>query len=375
MATAKPAIEDVSARELEALLILGQRDRAFPGAVAAVGRLSSRGHAKVTARAGLLAPGEARVELATPYDLASLTKPVVALTALRLSQRGVLDLQRAVAYWLPELEGTRGGESTLAELLAHRAGLAAWAPLWQEGEASFGSAERKAQMLRAAASHEEPNLRAGRSLYSDLGYLIAGEAIAQAARLPLAPLVEREVTGPLGIAPQLYYAAALAGPARQTLRATAAPTEICPPRTELARGEVHDENCYAFGGVAGHAGMFGTAAAVLTLGLEVLMAREGRSRWLDQGLVRWALRNRDGGYYVGWDSKSLEHSSAGELFSELSFGHLGFTGTSIWCDPTRRVCAVLLSNRVHPTRENITIRDFRRRFHEAVAELHFTDAV
>ncbi|HEY6881938.1 MAG TPA: serine hydrolase domain-containing protein [Polyangiales bacterium] len=368
-------VEDVSVRALEALLILGLRENVFPGAVVAVGRLTSRGHARVMARAGRLAANEAKVELATPYDLASLTKPVVALTALRLAQRGVLDLQRDVASWLPELEGTPGGEASLTQLLSHRAGLAAWAPLWEEGDAPTGSEARKAQMLCSAANKRAAGLPEGGCLYSDLGYLIAGEAIARAAELPLADVVRREVTGPLGLDPQLFYAAALGVEAHAKLVATVAPTEICPPRTELARGDVHDENCYAFGGIAGHAGMFGTAQAVLSLGLSVLNALEGRSRWLDRGLLRWALRARGGGYAVGWDTKSAEGSSAGGEFSELSFGHLGFTGTSIWCDPTRRLCAVLLSNRVCPTRENTAIRSFRPRFYDAAAELTFTEAV
>jgi serine-type D-Ala-D-Ala carboxypeptidase len=363
-------VQDVSVRELEALLILGLREQVFPGAVVAAGRLTGRGHAKVQARAGVLAPGEAKVELATPYDLASLTKPVVALTALRLAQSGVLDLQRDAAYYLPELEGTRGGEASLTQLLSHRSGLAAWLPLWEQGEAPFGSAARKAQMLRSAATQRAEGVPEGGCLYSDLGYLIAGEAIARASALPLERIVGREVTEPLGV--DLFYAAALN--ARATFLATVAPTELCPPRTVVARGEVHDENCYAFGGIAGHAGMFGTAAAVLSLGLAVLTALEGRSRWLDQGLLRWALTGRTG-YAVGWDTKSEQGSSAGHEFSLQSFGHLGFTGTSIWCDPTRRLCAVLLSNRVHPTRENIAIRAFRPRFHDAVADLVFTEAV
>jgi CubicO group peptidase (beta-lactamase class C family) len=137
---------------------------------------------------------------------------------------------------------------------------------------------------------------------------------------------------------------------------------------------VHDENCFVFGGVAGHAGLFGQADAVLDFGLALLDALEGRSRWLDQGLLRWALRPLvGGGHVVGWDSKSAEGSSAGSLFSSRSFGHLGFTGTSIWCDPARALCVVLLTNRVHPTRENIKIRAYRPRFHDAVVKLVFGD--
>jgi CubicO group peptidase (beta-lactamase class C family) len=142
------------------------------------------------------------------------------------------------------------------------------------------------------------------------------------------------------------------------------------PRERLLRAEVHDDNCAAFGGIAGHAGLFGTAQAVLQFGLAALQALDGRSTWIDQALLRWALAPRPGGGHVlGWDTRSGQGSSAGSLFSPRSFGHLGFTGTSIWCDPVRALCAVLLSNRVHPTRENIAIREFRPRFHDMAAEL------
>lgn len=367
-------------RELEALLILALREQVFPGAVCAVGQLSedgsgSDGTVRVVARGGLLAPGEAQVELSTPYDLASLTKPFVATAALRLVQRRVVDLHEPVWRMLPELEQTPGGEASLAQLLSHRAGLLPWSGLYAESTEPVGSPARKRFMLREAATRLAEGRRSDESVYSDLGYLIAGEALSRASSLPLDQLVQREVTTPLGLAGQIYYAAALSEGARATLREQVAPTELCSFRGGVVRGDVHDENAYAFGGIAGHAGLFGTATAVLGFGLAVLRALEGRSTWLDQGLLRWALTPRGktpGGYVVGWDTKSVEGSSAGDQFSERSFGHLGFTGTSIWCDPPRRRCAVLLSNRVYPTRDNRAIRDFRPRFHDAAAELRFT---
>ncbi|MDB4991714.1 MAG: Beta-lactamase class [Myxococcaceae bacterium] len=368
---------EVHAHELDALLLLGLRKHVFPGAVCAVGRLgSSRAGAtssvRFTGRAGRLAPNEAQVQLDTPYDLASLTKPLVAVAALRLAQRGALDLQEPVWRFLPELEHTHGGDSSLALLLSHRAGLAAWSGLYKELDAPAGSAEMKRFMLHAAATRVAEHWRAGQSLYSDLGYMIAGEAIARAAGAPLEQVVRSEVTAPLGLDTQLFYPASLPATERRELATRVAPTELCGFRQRVMRGEVHDENCYALGGVAGHAGVFGTADAVLSFGLAVLSALEGRSRWLDQALLRWALASRGEGHVIGWDTKSAEGSSAGEQFSDRSFGHLGFTGTSIWCDPTRRLCAVLLSNRVHPTRENIAIRAFRPRFHDAMAELAFS---
>jgi serine-type D-Ala-D-Ala carboxypeptidase len=372
----------VGTRELEALLMLALREGVFPGAVCAVGRLAEDPRAagdavRVQAKGGVLAPDEPAVELDTPYDLASLTKPFVAMTALRLVQKRIVDMQQPVWRMLPELEQTPGGESTLAELLSHRAGLMAWSALYQEGEAPVGSDERKRFMLHAAATRLAHERRGDESVYSDLGYLIAGEALARATGLPLDQLVRREVTSPLGLAGDIDYAASLNDERREQLRARVAPTELCHWRGGVVRGAVHDENAHAFGGVAGHAGLFGTAAAVLRFGLAVLHALEGRSTWLDRGLLRWALSPRGkapGGYLLGWDSKSAEGSSAGDQLSAQSFGHLGFTGTSIWCDPTRRLCAVLLSNRVHPTRDNVAIRSFRPRFHDAAAELTFTAA-
>lgn len=359
--------------ELEALLEEAVETGVFPGAVAAIGKLGGRraleSGGERTEWAGRLAPTEQEATLETPYDLASLTKPFVAVTALRLAQQRVIDLQAPIASYLPELEDTLAGESTLALVLSHRAGLAAYGRLFAELAASPGSPEAKRFMLREAASMRDESAGTGRSVYSDLGYLVAGEALARAAGAPLARLVEREVTKPLAIAGQVFYAAALSEEQRAALRVRVAPTEHCAYRGRLLRGEVHDENCYAFGGVAGHAGLFGTARSVLRFGLAVLAALEGRSPWLDQALLRWALAPRGEGYVVGWDTKSSSASSAGALFSDRSFGHLGFSGTSIWCDPTRRLCAVLLSNRVHPTRDNTAIRAWRPRFHDAAARI------
>jgi serine-type D-Ala-D-Ala carboxypeptidase len=355
--------------ELAAVLQEGVDAGVFPGAVAAVGQLTEHAPLHLFACAGTLSPAEARVEHTTPYDLASLTKPVVAITALRLAQRGVVDLHEPIARTLGELDGTLGGDRSLALLLSHRAGLAAWAPLFEEISAAPGSLEAKCQLRQAAATRVDATSTPTHSVYSDLGYLLAGEVLAQRAGCSLDQLVRREVSEPLAIVEQLFYPASLAAEQREQLRARVAPTELCARRGGILRGEVHDDNCQAYGGVAGHAGLFGTAEAVLTFGLAVLQALEGRSRWLDQALVRWALTARGPGHVVGWDTKSESGSSAGTLFSSHSFGHLGFTGTSLWCDPTRRLCAVLLSNRVHPTRDNIAIRTFRPRFHDTLIEL------
>jgi len=364
---------DTRVSQLELLLHEGVHGGVFPGAVAAIGWREGNVVQRFEACAGTLAPDGPFTEIDTFYDLASLTKPFVAVSALRLLQAGRIELHQPIARWLPELEGTHGGQSTLSDLLSHRAGLLPWGGLFRETNAAFGSAEARRFILKEAATRSEAAPTAG-SVYSDLGYMLAGETLARAAGKPLDQVVATHVTEPLGIASEVFYAASLPARARADFLERVAPTEQCVFRGRLVRGEVHDENCAVYGGIAGHAGIFGRVDAVLDFGLAVLDALAGRSRWLDQALVRWALRARPGGgYVVGWDTKSAEGSSAGTLFSSRSFGHLGFTGTSIWCDPTRALCVVLLSNRVHPTRENIRIREYRPRFHDAVVRLVFGD--
>ena len=355
--------------ELEALLADGVREGVFPGAVCVVGKLGAHGSTALFAVAGKRTPDAEPVTRTTPYDLASLTKPFVATLALRLAQQGQLDLNAHVTEIVPELAGTHAGEQSLATLLAHRGGLVPWRDLATALPHPPGSAEARAHVLRLAATSVAAERAPTRdAVYSDLGYIVAAEALARAGGAPLEVLLRREVTLPLGLARTLFYPPTLTDEERARFRAEVAPTEVLPQRGGLVCGEVHDDNAHALGGVSGHAGLFGSAAAVCAFGLAVLGALEGRSRWLDQALVRWALSRRGGGYVVGWDVPSAEGSSAGRRCSPHAFGHLGFTGTSLWCDPPRRLCMVLLSNRVHPTRDNVAIRGFRPRFHDAVAE-------
>jgi CubicO group peptidase (beta-lactamase class C family) len=356
--------------ELAEFMVTAVHGGVFPGAVACVAQLSDSEALQVEACAGSLEPAGAPVELSTPYDLASLTKPVVSTLALRLKQHGLINFNDPVTHWLPELARSAAGKENLESLLSHRAGLTPWGSLFRDVPAGLDAAARRAHMLLDAASRVVPEPRALGSVYSDLGYLIAGAALSRAAGAELDVLVRREVTEPLGVGDQMFYAASLSDSERVAFAARVAPTEQCSYRGRVVRGEVHDENCFAYGGICGHAGLFGTARAVLRFGLALLDVLRGRSSFLEPALLAWALAPRPGGgHVVGWDSKSREGSSAGALFSDQSFGHLGFTGTSIWCDPVRQRCAVLLSNRVHPTRDNILIRELRPRFHDLCAGL------
>lgn len=306
----------------------------------------------------------------TVFDLASLTKPFVAAAFARLRIRGDLQKATPLGSLLEESRGTSTESTTLELLLSHRGGLPAH-------QAFFEPLVHGRPFVRSAALHQAASARpkvggappeAGhRALYSDLGYLLAGVALERKTRISLDALVRAEVAQPLGLA---------AGSARQLLNASigfcerVAPTESVPFRGGLLSGVVHDDNAWAFGGhsLCGHAGLFGTVEDLLKFGMGLLDGLSGRSRaWLMPGPVRDLVRERPGGTLrMGFDGKSGPLSSAGPSASELSFGHLGFTGTSFWCDPVADVVGVLLSNRVCPTRENVAIRSARPQVHEAL---------
>jgi serine-type D-Ala-D-Ala carboxypeptidase len=329
-------------------------------AVGAAGRLRSGGG------------GDAEVRVDTLFDLASVSKPIVACCLARLARRGLLDLDAPLGELLPEARGSRSERVPLQLLLAHRAGLDAhrplFAPLFAGRPVRRGAALRLAADARRPDCEGLPDSSGFPPVYSDLGYLLLGAAIEAITAEPLDHVVEREVTSPLGIA---------LGSARQ-LRARrpsfdrdVAPTELVRARGGCVRGVVHDENAWALSGHAssGHAGLFGTVTDVLSFGSAVLAALNGTSAWLDPAAIEPLVRARPGGTLrAGFDSKSVAGSSAGSRCGPETFGHLGFTGTSIWCDPAAGIVSVLLTNRVHPTRENPRIRAARPLVHDELFE-------
>lgn len=355
-------------REAVRLMDAGVAGQAFPGGVACVNwRDGDQVHA-VEVASGRLRAGEAEVRVQTPYDLASLTKPVVAMAALRLVAAGKLSLDVRTDSVVTDVRGGVGGIATLEMLLTHRSGLADWGGLYLDVPHDPGTAAARRWILSEASRRPAENDPKG-PLYSDLGYMIAGEVIARTAGEKLDRVVAKEITEPLGIANEIFFPAALPPDRRAQIVREAAPTEWCEWRGRLIRGEVHDENSAAFGGVAGNAGLFGTARGVATFGraaLDSLLGR-GPNPLIPQQLMEYALRPIEGTTIrLGWDAKSPENSSAGRRMSARSFGHLGFTGTSLWCDPERDMVIVLLTNRVHPSRANERIKGFRPGFHDGV---------
>ncbi len=291
----------------------------------------------------------------TIFDLASITKPLIALAAARLARQGRLPWSTPLGALLPELADAPAARAPLELFFAHRAGLEAHLPLYATA-APPGEPPSSAAMLAAAAASLRPECRGVTPppeghppVYSDMGYLLAGEAVARAAGRPLAALVDDEINAPLGT----RFEGARALLARAP-RPPLAPTEIVPGRGGALVGVVHDENAWAFGGldVCGHAGLFGAAADLLTLGAALLEALAGRRpEWLTPAELAPLVRRRPGGSLrAGFDGKSGPAPSAGARSGPNTFGHLGFTGTSLWVDPDARLAGALLTNRVHPTR-------------------------
>lgn len=351
------------------MIASGVGSQVFPGASACVGWISSEGKSDFAiAAAGRLAPHEEPLSLDTPYDLGSITKSFVAVATLRLAAQGKLELDARVDSVLSDVRGGPGGSATFEELLCHRSGLSAWGGFYLDIPHDPGSAAARRWVLAEAARRME---KKGQMVYSDLGYMILGAAAARAAGVSLDQLVRREVLQPLGISDQIYYAGALPPEKKAWLARAAPPTERCDWRGRMLKGEVHDENAGALGGIAGHAGLFGTAHAVAVFGLELVRVLRGESPFLPQSLLRSALARREGGNYgLGFDLKASKDSAAGTLLDAASFGHLGFPGTSYWCDPKRAIVIVLLSNRVHPSRANVKIKGFRPAFYDALTSIY-----
>ena len=343
----------------------------FPGGVACVSwRAPSGAEELVEACGGVLGldprarNGGEKVREATRYDLGTLTQSVVAVTALRLAAAGRLDLDAPVEKLVSDVRGGVLDGVTLRQLLSHRGGLARWGGLFLDVPHDVGSpAARRWLVSEAARRPLEPGEP---ELPSDLGYLIAGEAIARSAGEPLDVVVASQVLSPLGLESQLGFPGALPTEKRAAHAREAAPTERCEWRGRLVRGQVHDENAVALGGVAGHAGLFGTAHAVALFGRAVVDVLRGRSDFLPRALLEASLADGQGALRLGWRVKDGARPACGRRMSAQSFGQLGFTGTSIWCDPELDVVVVLLTNRICPSRANEKIDGFRPAFHDGV---------
>ena len=350
-----------------------------PAACLGLGTRSSSGWKVSIGAAGRLDRGpSASVTPETLFDLASVTKPIVATAFARLAARGAMDPGSELGAHLPEARGTPSERVPLELLLCHRAGLDAHRALFEP--LFSGAPFERSRALRTACSARRPECSGAPSeagfppVYSDLGYLLLGESMSRSSGLALDELVLREVGEPLALA---------IGSARQWLArevgfmARVAPTEIVVARGGPLRGVVHDENAWAIAGhgIAGHAGLFGSAEGVVRFGCAVLGALGGTEGWLSAAELAPLVRARPGGTLrAGFDGVSASGSSAGTRQGPRAFGHLGFTGTSLWCDPDADLVSVILTNRVHPSRDHLAIRAARPPLQDALFALGTADS-
>lgn len=364
---------------IQAALDQAAADGVFPGAVLAV---RQGGAAIDVYTAGRLSTDEAAraVQAATVYDLASLTKPLSTVTSLvLLMQTGRCQLSDRVDSILPETADSPVGTASLWHLLTHSSGLPGWRGYYERlsPAAVIPAADDERRIAREALLgmiRDEALIyeRGTRSLYSDLGFMLLGMIVERCSGMPFQQFF-RDRIAPLAGAAQLGFVPAewLDDFLRRARRygGDVAPTERDVWRGRVLCGEVHDENAASLGGIAGHAGLFGTAEAVLAVTGVWLQAYHRRPSVLDAVLVNEFARRQTvvlgSSWALGWDTPSPP-SSAGRLLPEVSFGHLGYTGTSVWIDPLHELEIVLLSNRVYPTRKNERIKAFRPLIHELV---------
>jgi beta-N-acetylhexosaminidase len=337
-------------------------DKAFPGATIAVGY---RGKVSYHAFGHLSYDQKSpTVKIDTMYDLASVTKVLVTTTLVEKLVEGdfesPLDLDAPVSRYLPEwADGPQPewrSKVTVRNLMTHTSGLPAVAEYWRTSKGK----EDTLRMIFAEPLEYEPGTKV---VYSDLGIILMAEIIQRLTGEPLDKLAKEYIFDPLGMESSMYNPP-------KNLWPEIAPTEVDERyRHRLLQGEVHDENAYAIGGVSGHAGAFSTApdlAAFCQMLLnggvyahQRIVKRQTIAEFTQPQAVAHNTRT------LGWVVPT-EGSSSGHYFSVHSYGHTGFTGTSVWIDPDRRLFVVLLSNRVNPTRENIKIADVRPALHDAV---------
>jgi len=330
--------------------------KAFPGAVVAAGREGALVHLKAYGKR-TYEPDAPPMTTDTVFDLASLTKVIATTTmSMMLVDDGRLKLDRRVREYFATFTGGSKDQVTISHLLTHSSGIDWWAPLYKEARSL---PEYLKRILPMDLKYEPGS----KSVYTDLGVMMLGEILERSAGMDLNTFVKRRIFEPMKMRDTGFNPP-------ESLKPRIAPTEIDTEwRKRLIWGEVHDENAFGLGGVAPHAGLFGTAPDLARFATMLLNGGvfENRRYIAPETLARFTTRAGvpDSSRALGWDTAS-ENSSAGTLMSKRAFGHTGFTGTSMWMDQETGVFVIILTNRVHPTRENNQIREARPQIADAV---------
>jgi CubicO group peptidase (beta-lactamase class C family) len=358
---------NVKADRINAHLEGGVEEGVFPGAVMLVAK---KGQVLFIEKAGYLSVIPERVPMKnnTIFDLASLTKPLATTLALmKLEDEGKVELDQPLSLLIPTPLPTDKKDLSPRLLLSHSAGFTDWKPFYLD-LMQYESQERK-RILREQILKDPLVYSPGQAyLYSDLGFMILEWIIELTTAMTMGQFLEQSFYEPLSLERTFLGQDAHTLPFKKEFFAA---TEDCPWRKRVIQGEVDDENACALGGYSGHAGLFGTAEEVYVL---VNLLREHylgkRDDYLKPETVRAFFTRQDmvegSDWCLGWDSPAEENSSAGRYFSRNSVGHTGFTGTSVWMDLDKDVVVILLTNRIHPTRDNEKIKVFRPELHDLI---------
>ncbi len=344
-------------KPLEAAVEQAISDTVFPGATLAVlykGKVVfHRAFGRMT-----YSPKSASVDTTTLYDLASLTKAVVTTSiVMQLVERDSLSLQAPVATYFPDFAKNGKGKVTIEQLLNHTSGLRA--------HTYFSKyCTTPEQLFNAIAADSLLSAPGTTTLYSDLGFMLLGKIVETITGKSLASNFHERFAVPLGMRSTMFTPPT-------SLLWRIAPVEkdtLWPFSRE--RPQVHDQNAALLGGIAGHAGLYGTTGDLVLMTAMLMNDGSLNGRvYFRPATLKTFISRRNSPRALGWDLRSPEgHSSAGDYFSSSSYGHLGFTGTSIWIDPEKKLAVILLSNRVYPTSDNIKIRKFRPLLHNTVVQ-------
>lgn len=334
----------------------------------------------------------------TAFDIASLTKPISTSTlTMILTSEGKIFPNQTLSDWF-EFVPDDHKEITIENLQNHTSGLPAWRPYYRElPSALVGTEEGKNFIIDACLNEplqEEPGIK---TTYSDLGYILLGEILSRASKMPLDELFVGKISKPLNLRDTFFIhnVSRVSTTSRKTETSPSqhvpipsiqkrsvtsavhrrfAATEDCPWRGKVIHGEVHDQNAFAMGGIAGHAGLFSTALDIHGFLLEFILGFENKGKLFNRQTIDKFFPIKNGlitpeypGIFVGgWDTPSAKNSAAGHYSSINAIGHLAYTGCSIWLDHKQSFWVVLLTNRIHPSTTNEKIKSFRPHIHDLI---------
>jgi CubicO group peptidase (beta-lactamase class C family) len=310
----------------------------------------------------------------THYDVASFTKPLCTSTlVVQLIAEGKLDLNTTLDHFYGSANESHA-HITIENLLNHTSGLPAWKPYYRELPSSIVATEEGKRSIIDACVNEPVEYKPGEQIvYSDIGYILLGDIIERVSGMPLDKIFKQKISDPLGLKDTFFIKLGDTSEEAKMHRRFAA-TEDCHWRERVIHGQVHDQNCYAMGGVGGHAGLFSTAQDIHLFLTAFMPCFEHDGGFLPHKLLAsiFHLKNdlitppRRGVFVGGWDTPSASNSAAGHYSSRHAIGHLAYTGCSLWIDQQQHFWMILLTNRIHPSTTNEKIKAFRPRIHDLV---------